>query len=264
MRPSVSAAVALLVLVASSANAGQTYRYALAVSGDTRVSGWAGSVYSDGARYRVTPDPVDGVPRTITIRLSDEQPILSLDPLDKVYYWSKVAAKDIEPSLPLHDVLSLPLPPGPLRVKDERVDCGEVIASNDGVHQTATVSMHFEYTLEQDLGSEIVRAEFAGDEIVTSIPEWSWVVPPPLAPRLAVKVESIDRPARACLSKVRGFPVKIEIRGTRKIKGGASDSATMRVTVTDFNSAAPTQPEAFEIPSGFQFREPVMSVPFKQ
>ena len=235
MRPLGS--IALLVLLAIPADAATRYQYSFVRDGRYAKS-FTTTVLVDGKRWRMDSEdkPDEAVESTSRIKTAKGE-VIALNARNRTWFRTKSGGG----------------------VSSMLFGFMDSKASKVKVASPAPGRITFSYRFTVDVGGPTsVNGEVHGEIRVSDD-----TVPPnlPLIP-LAIHAGSkeVDDLLQPEIAKLAGRGRTVELEVTRQIEDGVALKETTRVSITE-PVQTDADPQAFEIPSGYRYQEPVIGAP---
>jgi hypothetical protein len=236
-------AAAVIFFACTTAQAGVIYHFRTVSTSPHGSSEAAGRVWTEGQRYRVELDP--GIsPRQYDIAIShDADATATHISLSKRTIFERPKTTVTRSSM----LFQMPAPgalvQGHPRVR-HRVSAGEMIVG----HYTSKHVVEVEYELMDQWDETPVRAK-----IRATVSLWTAHDLPALPFRRSVQsgYAHVDREIVKVFDKIPGMTLKHEMRVSRKIENGPTQTETV-TTVVDDLEVADILPAVFEVPPGFR------------
>lgn len=247
-----------LLLAAAPAFAGETYTFHLQSQGDAMEISRKGRVQVDGERYRVQLDePGDpSFPYDVLLSTDGGRTETGLFPDRRTYYGVKEGWKGFESS-----IFGLA---GMLERRTLKNIQVAVIEDPEPEVIAGLSARRKEIRLSYDIQASLLQEKLQGRITMEAV---YWLaeapgrsVPTLLRPQIKTGLEDLDKLLREPLSRLQGLPVRQRITVTSEGKDLPRRVATYTVDLSTVESAPPPA-GAFEIPKGFRFEEPEISVP---
>lgn len=243
-----------LLVPASAAVAGTSYRFSVTTEGHSLESDVSGRVVVDGAKLRIELDPSDG-PRPFDLLVSEDggATATALNSELRTFYRAEPGSFMVvqghfplrfgEPSL--HD----------LKVEVLEEGSAEVIAGHPTRKATVTLSFqermrHHGETLRMDV--RVVAESWRAD---LELP-----LPTRLLPVLGTSQPKVGELLHATQAEHSGVPLKQRLSATRTFVGETPATEVKTLVISDIRPASPT-PQDFAVPQGWTHQEPVISKP---
>lgn len=209
-----------------------------------------GSVVIDGSKSRVEfeilPDEV--VPHDVEISVGSRR--LGVDRVRKSWYELKPRTASFMFSIPAGNVT---------KVSDVSVKLtGEQPGAPSSPLRRYT--LRFSYRVVGDIEGTKVKANIIG--VAKFLSDSSWPAESlPLDPReIRTNLAQVDEAIAREMRLVSGLPLEAELVITRQIEGGAAFTETRHTKISDIEEVA-AHPSLFEVPRGYENREPEYGVP---
>lgn len=251
-------AFACFLLLATPAFAGESYTFHLQSQGDAMEISRKGKVLADGERYRVQLDePGDpSFPYDVLLSTDGGRTETGLFPERRTYYGVKTGWQGFESSIF-----------GLTRLLEGRTLKNIQIAVLEDPEPETIAGLsarrkeiRLSYDLQATLLQEKLQARITLEAVYWLAETPGRSVPTLLRPRIATGLEDLDKLLREPLSRLQGLPVRQRITVASEGKDLPRRVATYTVDLSTVESAPPPA-GAFEIPKGFRFEEPEISVP---
>lgn len=248
-------ATLLLLVTATAANAGVTYRYRHTTVSPLMRTESAGRVWIEGARQRIELDPEPGQPRAYDVSISEDggKTSLLINVQNRTWFHTD-DLPSVARSLGSSELFHLP----GFRVK-ERIDQIRVnpLPAEDGGdvsgHSTRKHILSVSYRLRGELEGERLTASVA-------LTVWAWVAGdvPPLHSARSVKTgfTDLDPQIEQWFDALGGGIVKQDVAVTRTMAGGRPLTGMSHFIGEDIREV--TIPSSrFERPSGLKHQLPI-------
>ena len=244
-----------LLVPASAALAGTSYRFSVTSEGNALESDVSGRVVVDGAKLRIELDPSDR-PRPFDVLVSEDggATATALNSELRTFYRAEPGSVMVvqgnfplrfgEPSL--HD----------LRVERLEEERAEVVAGHPTRKTTVTLSFqermkHQGETLRMDV--RVVAESWRVADLALPVPQR-------LQPVLGTSQPQVGALFNAKLAELTGVPLKQRVSATRTFVGETPATEVKTLVISDIRPAPP-EPKDFAVPQGWTYQEPVTSTP---
>lgn len=247
------------LLLSARVWAGEVYSFTLEAHEGIRDQVRTGRVLVDGDRYRLEFD-AETEPRPFDVLISKETGAgeIGLDLAGRTHYVLKAP----DPSVPTNRALwffGWAEPRGVSKVKVETREASEPESL------AGLLARRYETRASYDLkvrhAAETLRGHVTIEEVSWMAEDRTLPLPSLLRTDVHTALPEVDAALRQARSRLRGFPVKSRVTIDIDMgRGSERQTYSYALTVHDLKPAETADP-LFQVPNGFQYQEPVMTVP---